>query len=70
MKLEILVNDVEGTIADWHVAIEFAGQKLLEKLHYARVYPVACLTREKTYPTGLLMANGQGLPSLTLTIPG
>ncbi|MBZ7103491.1 PTS sugar transporter subunit IIA, partial [Klebsiella michiganensis] len=22
MKLEILVNDVEGTIADWHAAIE------------------------------------------------
>ena len=61
MKLEILVNDVEGTIADWHAAIEFAGQKLLEKGYITPEYIQACLEREKTYPTGLLMANGQGI---------
>ncbi|HDS8777231.1 TPA: PTS sugar transporter subunit IIA [Klebsiella michiganensis] len=61
MKLEILVNDVEGTIADWHAAIEFAGQKLLEKGYITPEYIQACLEREKTYPTGLLMANGHGI---------
>ncbi|MBE1255134.1 PTS sugar transporter subunit IIA [Enterobacter cloacae] len=61
MKLEIVVNDVEGTIADWHAAIEFAGQKLLEKSYITPEYIQACLEREKTYPTGLLMANGQGI---------
>ncbi len=42
MKLEILVNDVEGTIADWHAAIEFAGQKLLEKGYITPEYIQAC----------------------------
>ncbi len=61
MKLEILVNDVEETIADWRAAIEFAGQKLLEKDYITLEYIQACLVREKTYPTGLMMANGQGI---------
>ncbi|EKY2102386.1 TPA: PTS sugar transporter subunit IIA [Citrobacter freundii] len=61
MKLEILVNDVEGTITDWLTAIEFAGQKLLDKDYITPEYIQACLVREKTYPTGLMMANGQGI---------
>ncbi|MEX7609581.1 PTS sugar transporter subunit IIA, partial [Enterobacter asburiae] len=61
MKLEILVNDVEGTITDWQTAIEFAGQKLLDKDYITPEYIQACLVREKTYPTGLMMANGQGI---------
>lgn len=61
MKLEILVNDVEETLTNWQTAIEFAGYKLLEKDYITPEYIQACLTREKTYPTGLLMANGQGI---------
>ncbi|WP_058911388.1 PTS sugar transporter subunit IIA [Entomohabitans teleogrylli] len=61
MKLEILVNDVDGAITDCRAAIEFAGNKLLEKGYITAEYIQACLEREKTYPTGLLMANGQGI---------
>ena len=45
MKFEILVNDVDNSISDYQTAITFAGTQLLEK----------------SYPTGLMMANGQGI---------
>jgi galactitol PTS system EIIA component len=61
MKLEILVNDVDSAISDCRDAITFAGNKLLEKDFITPEYIQACLEREKTYPTGLLMGNGQGI---------
>lgn len=61
MKLEILVNDVDGAISDCRNAITFAGNALLEKGYITPEYIQACLEREKTYPTGLMMANGQGI---------
>lgn len=61
MKFKILVNDVDGKIENWQSAIEFSGQKLLEQGYITPEYISACLEREKTYPTGLLMGNGQGI---------
>ncbi|MBI6529973.1 MULTISPECIES: PTS sugar transporter subunit IIA [Morganellaceae] len=61
MIFKILVNDVEEAIDDWSAAIQFAGQKLLEKDYITPEYIQACLIREKSYPTGLLMVNGQGI---------
>lgn len=61
MKLEILVNDVDDTLSDCRSAITFAGNALLEKGYITPEYIQACLEREKTYPTGLMMANGQGI---------
>lgn len=60
MKLEILVNDVEGTIADWHAAIEFAGQKLLEKGYITPEYIQACLEREKDLSNGFIDGERSG----------
>lgn len=61
MKFEILVNDVGQEIATWEQAITFAGNQLLERGYIQPEYIAACLTREKNYPTGLMMANGEGL---------
>lgn len=61
MKFEILVNDVGDNISDYRTAITFAGTKLLEQGYITPAYIDACLEREKTYPTGLMMANGQGI---------
>lgn len=61
MKLEILVNDVDNSISDYQTAITFAGTQLLEKGYITAEYIDACLEREKSYPTGLMMANGQGI---------
>ena len=61
MKFEILVNDVDNSISDYQTAITFAGTQLLEKGYITAEYIDACLEREKSYPTGLMMANGQGI---------
>jgi PTS system galactitol-specific IIA component len=61
MKFEILVNDVDDSIVDCRDAIIRAGNKLLEKGYITPEYIQACLEREQTYPTGLLMGNGQGI---------
>ncbi|VEC01100.1 EIICBA-Mtl [Cedecea lapagei] len=61
MKFEILVNDVGQEIATCEQAITFAGKQLLERGYIQPEYISACLTREKSYPTGLMMANGEGL---------
>ena len=61
MKFEILVNDVDNCISDYQTAITFAGTQLLEKGYITAEYIDACLEREKSYPTGLMMANGQGI---------
>lgn len=61
MKFEILINDVSDEITSDQDAISFAGSKLLEKGYIQPEYIQACLKREKDYPTGLLMANGQGI---------
>ncbi|WNJ82133.1 PTS sugar transporter subunit IIA [Cedecea neteri] len=61
MKFEILVNNVGQEIATWEQAITFAGNQLLERGYIQPEYIAACLTREKSYPTGLMMANGEGL---------
>ncbi|MFJ5315697.1 PTS sugar transporter subunit IIA [Pectobacterium versatile] len=61
MKFEILVNDVDDSITDCRAAITFAGTELLNKGYITPEYIQACLDREKNYPTGLMMANGQGI---------
>ena len=61
MKFEILVNDVDNSISDYQTAITFAGTQLLEKGYITAEYIDACLEREKSYPTGLMMTNGQGI---------
>jgi len=61
MKFEILVKDVASEVADYRDAIIFAGNKLLEQGYIQAEYIQACLDREANYPTGLLMANGQGI---------
>ncbi len=61
MELKILVNEVSDGNMDYRAAIRCAGEKLLEKGYITAQYIEACLAREKSYPTGLLMANGQGI---------
>ncbi len=55
MKFEILVNDVDNSISDYQTAITFAGTQLLEKGYITAEYIDACLEREKSYPTGLMI---------------
>ena len=55
MKFEILENDVDNSISDYQTAITFAGTQLLEKGYITAEYIDACLEREKSYPTGLMM---------------
>lgn len=61
MKIEILVNDIDDGITDCLEAIACAGARLLEKSYIQSEYIQACIDREKNYPTGLQMGNGEGI---------
>ena len=52
-KEDILV--VDGTADSWEQAIHLAGGTLYENGFVKEGFEQACIDREKTYPTGLLM---------------
>ncbi len=61
MKFEILVSEAGEAVNSSAEAIHLAGAKLLEKDYIQPQYIQACLDREVNFPTGLKMANGEGI---------
>lgn len=61
MEFDILVTDAGPELASYQDAITFAGTQLLAHHYIQPQYIAACLAREETYPTGLQMANGEGI---------
>lgn len=59
--MHILVHDLEEGIVTYQDAINVSGSYLLEKDYIQIEYIAACINREKSYPTGLLMSNGIGI---------
>ena len=59
-KEDILV--VDGTADSWEQAIHLAGGTLYENGFVKEGFEQACIDREKTYPTGLLMDTSIAIP--------
>ncbi|MCX8682780.1 PTS sugar transporter subunit IIA [Gilliamella sp. B2889] len=59
--MHILVHDLDEGIVTYQDAINASGSYLLEKDYIQIEYIAACINREKSYPTGLLMSNGIGI---------
>lgn len=59
--MHILVHDLYEGIVTYQDAINASGSYLLEKDYIQIEYIAACINREKSYPTGLLMSNGIGI---------
>lgn len=61
MTIDILVSDAPDTVTTYQEGIEEAGGKLVEKGNIDSAYIEACIDRELNFPTGLLLANGEGI---------
>ena len=61
MDIDIIVSDVPSTIATYQEAIRAAGEKLVENENIDPAYIDACINREVDFPTGLLLANEEGI---------
>lgn len=59
--MHILVHDLDEGIVTYQDAINASGSYLLENDYIQIEYIAACINREKSYPTGLLMSNGIGI---------
>ena len=61
MDIDIIVSDAPSTIATYQEAIRAAGEKLVENENIDPAYIDACINREVDFPTGLLLANEEGI---------
>lgn len=61
MNIKIIVNDANNEVKTYSDAINFAGNKLVEKNYVDSKYINACINREKKFPTGLLLSSGKGI---------
>ncbi|MEX2784892.1 PTS sugar transporter subunit IIA [Streptococcus sp. H49] len=57
----VVVNDADETVIDYQSAIRFAGEPLLKLNNIKSEYIQACIDREMDFPTGLSLADGQGV---------
>ena len=61
MAIDVIVSNGQDTITTYQEAIRTAGEKLVEKGNIDAKYIDACIEREIDFPTGLLLANGDGI---------
>ncbi|HBL1458123.1 TPA: PTS sugar transporter subunit IIA [Enterococcus faecium] len=61
MAIDVIVSDGQDKIKTYEEAIRVAGEKLVGKGNIDAKYIDACIEREKDFPTGLLLANGDGI---------
>ncbi len=53
MSIVVVANEAPENVKDYAAAINFAGQKLIEKDVITPEYITACIERETDFPTGL-----------------
>lgn len=61
MAIDVIVSDGQDMITTYQEAIRTVGEKLVEKGNIDAKYIDACIEREIDFPTGLLLANGDGI---------
>lgn len=59
--MEIFVNDAANDVKNYQEAIQLSGGKLAEAGMIDPQYIDACIDRETDFPTGLLLADGEGI---------
>lgn len=61
MEIDIKVNSAEDSINTYEGVIRLAGQALVDAGNIDPKYIDACIAREVDFPTGLQLADGQGI---------
>lgn len=61
MTIEIIVSEETSGIKTYQEAIRMTGGKMVEKGTIQPEYIDACIEREIDFPTGLLLASGEGI---------
>lgn len=61
MSMDIIVSNAPAEVSTYQAGIRAAGEKLVEIGNIDPAYIAACIDREVDFPTGLLLANGEGI---------
>lgn len=61
MNIDIKVNSAEASVNTYEAVIRLAGQSLVDGGNIDSKYIEACIAREVDFPTGLQLADGQGI---------
>lgn len=61
MEIDIKINSADESVDTYEEVIRLAGQALVEAGNIDPKYIDACIAREVDFPTGLLLADGQGI---------